>query len=73
MNINKYLPIEIVNKILIMRPSHIISLILKSLINSYIGSNDNDDYYFSFLCIVLIKYLMINYIIMLTNKTFFIL
>ena len=48
MNINKYLPIELVNKILIMRPSHPISIILKPCINSYIGSDDNGDYYFSF-------------------------
>ena len=47
MNKKVFWPFEIVNKILIMSPTRPISLILKPCINSYIGSDDNGEYYFS--------------------------
>ena len=47
MNFNLFLPIELVNKILIMRPSHPNSLILKPYINNF--NNNNCYYYFSFM------------------------
>ena len=38
------LPIEIINKILIMRPPHPINEIIKSNIESYQDYTENDDY-----------------------------
>ena len=41
---SKNLPIEIINKILIMRPPHPINEIIKSNTESYQDYTENDDY-----------------------------
>jgi hypothetical protein len=42
------LPLELINKILIMRPSHPLVKIVQPLINNYMCSDDNGEYYYEF-------------------------
>ena len=68
MNTNIILPMEIVNKILIMRPSHPLTNIIKSLIYNYNDYTYNDDYISFFEYILKYHDLYYTYNIKCTKK-----